>query len=52
MEEYLIVDGYNIISSWPNLKHIKEENLEHAREKLIEALATHRSLSGRSESVV
>ncbi|SHH43953.1 NYN domain-containing protein [Tepidibacter thalassicus] len=38
MKEYLIVDGYNIINAWDDLKRIGNENLEYAREKLIELL--------------
>ena len=32
----LIVDGYNIINSWVDLKKIKNSSLERARNKLIE----------------
>lgn len=32
------MDGYNIINAWPNLVKLKDENLEHARDKLIEIL--------------
>ncbi|MBZ4655245.1 MAG: hypothetical protein JG781_2604 [Peptococcaceae bacterium] len=38
MVEYLVVDGYNIINSWPELNRLKEESFEHARIKLIETL--------------
>jgi len=32
MEEILIVDGYNIIGDWPELKDLKnKESLEDAR---------------------
>lgn len=39
------VDGYNIINSWPELIHIKENSLELAREKLIDEMAEYASLS-------
>ena len=35
-KDYLIVDGYNIINAWDELKEIAISDLEHAREKLIE----------------
>ncbi len=38
MEEYLVVDGYNIIYAWPYLDRLKNENLEHARDKLVDTL--------------
>lgn len=36
---YLFIDGYNIIGAWPELIHLKEENLEEARIKLIDILS-------------
>ncbi|WP_143132342.1 NYN domain-containing protein, partial [Clostridioides difficile] len=30
----LIIDGYNIINAWDNLKELAKEDLEDAREKL------------------
>ena len=36
MEEILIVDGYNIIGAWPNLREIKDRGeLEEARDSLL-----------------
>ena len=52
MKEYLIVDGYNIIGAWPELQDLKEENLEHARERLIEMLSVHAALSKRKVILV
>lgn len=37
-DEYLLVDGYNIIFSWKGLKKIAEISLEDARDKLINIL--------------
>jgi ribosomal protection tetracycline resistance protein len=34
----LVVDGYNILHAWPELKEVMNENLERAREKLIAIL--------------
>ncbi len=36
--EYLLVDGYNIIFSWEDLKELAEVNLEAARGKLMDIL--------------
>ncbi|HZK58001.1 MAG TPA: NYN domain-containing protein [Clostridia bacterium] len=38
MEEYLILDGYNVINSWPKLKSLMEESLETARDGLIDVM--------------
>ncbi len=37
--EYLFVDGYNIINSWDNLRELSKLSLEVAREELIEIMA-------------
>lgn len=52
MEEYLIIDGYNIINAWPNLIPIKEENLAFAREKLIDIIAEYVAISKRKTFLV
>ena len=52
MKEYLIVDGYNIIGAWPELQELKENNLEHARARLIEILSVHAELSKRKVILV
>lgn len=38
MEEYLLVDGYNIIFAWDELKELAEENMDAARYKLMDIL--------------
>jgi len=43
---YLIVDGYNIINAWPELKTFEEGDLEGARNKLIELLENYRAYKG------
>lgn len=43
MEEYLILDGYNVINSWPELKLLMEESLEIARDELIDLMAEYRA---------
>ena len=37
-QEFILVDGYNIIFAWEDLKKIAQENLEAARAQLIERL--------------
>lgn len=44
--EYLLVDGYNIINSWPELRVLAEESLEDARERLIHILADYQGYRG------
>lgn len=39
--EYLLVDGYNIIFAWDELKKLAEENLELARNTLINILCNY-----------
>ncbi len=46
MGSYLIVDGYNIINSWTNLKSLANEDMEEARGKLIEILASYKAYKG------
>ncbi|MBS4026889.1 MAG: NYN domain-containing protein, partial [Clostridia bacterium] len=31
MEDFLIVDGYNVINNWEELKKLSGESFEHAR---------------------
>lgn len=44
-KEYLFVDGYNIINSWERLKELKDNDLEGARDKLINILAEYKHYS-------
>lgn len=39
--EYLLVDGYNIIFAWDELKKIAKDSLESARQRLIDILANY-----------
>lgn len=38
-EEYLLVDGYNIIFAWDSLKELAQHNLDGARGKLMDILS-------------
>ncbi|MBO5199070.1 MAG: NYN domain-containing protein [Lachnospiraceae bacterium] len=40
-QEFLLVDGYNIIFAWPDLKKIAEDNLESARVRLADVLCNY-----------
>jgi len=42
----IYVDGYNVISSWHELREAKEYSLEAAREKLIEILQNYSTYKG------
>ncbi|WP_027717379.1 NYN domain-containing protein [Desulfovirgula thermocuniculi] len=52
MEEYLIVDGYNIIHAWPELERIYRTSMEHARARLVDILVNYAALSGEHVVVV
>lgn len=41
--EYLLVDGYNIIFAWDDLKAIASDNLDAARQLLIDTLVNYQS---------
>lgn len=43
-EEYLLVDGYNIIHAWPELKELTDENMDGARMKLLETLSNYQGI--------
>ncbi|MDE5770126.1 MAG: NYN domain-containing protein, partial [Ruminococcus sp.] len=45
-KEYLLVDGYNIIFSWDELKKIADENLDAARSELINMMCNYQGYAG------
>ncbi|WP_250278528.1 NYN domain-containing protein [[Clostridium] colinum] len=45
-KEYLLVDGYNIIFAWEDLKKMCEHSLEDARDKLISILSNYQGAKG------
>lgn len=51
-EEYLLVDGYNIIFAWPELKALAEQNLDSARLSLMEQLSNYQGIRGGTVIVV
>lgn len=46
LKEYLLVDGYNIIFAWEDLQKLAEENIDAARDKLIDILSAYQSFRG------
>jgi ribosomal protection tetracycline resistance protein len=43
-EEYLLVDGYNIIHAWPELKELADDNMDGARMKLLDTLSNYQGI--------
>ncbi len=46
VNEYLLVDGYNIIFAWDELKKIADDSLDLARDKLIGILKNYQGAKG------
>lgn len=46
LEEYLLVDGYNIIFAWPELNALSKDNLDSARRKLMDILCNYQGYKG------
>ena len=42
--DYLLVDGYNIIFAWPELKELADENMDSAKIKLLDILSNYQSI--------
>lgn len=40
-EEYLLVDGYNVIFSWEDLTELAKENIDSAKDKLMDCLSNY-----------
>ncbi|MFR3559750.1 MAG: NYN domain-containing protein [Paraclostridium sordellii] len=52
INHYLIIDGYNIINAWDDLKQIAIDDLDAAREKLINIIIEYAEFSGQKAIVV
>jgi len=50
--DILLVDGYNIIGSWPELQELKKKDLAAARDKLVEKMAEYQGYTGYRVVVV
>ena len=46
MEEYLLVDGYNIIFAWEDLRELAKVNIDSARGKLKDILCDYQGYTG------
>lgn len=51
-QDYLLVDGYNIIFSWDELKTLAATNLDSARSKLLDILSNYAGYTARETIVV
>ncbi|WP_028400840.1 NYN domain-containing protein [Ectobacillus panaciterrae] len=52
MKEILLVDGYNIIGAWEALRKLKEEELQAARDLLIDKMADYQGYTGTKVIIV
>lgn len=50
--QILLVDGYNIIGAWSELRELKEVKLLEARDRLIELMAEYKAYTGARVIVV
>lgn len=46
MQTILLVDGYNMIGAWKQLRHLRDSNLEEARNRLLELMAEYKAALG------
>ncbi len=51
-KDYLIIDGYNIIFGWDELKELAKDNIEYARSKLINMLANYKAYKGNEVCLI
>ena len=51
-EPYLLVDGYNVIFAWQDLKELAQVNLDGARGKLMDILCDYQAMKGCQVIVV
>lgn len=47
VEKYLLVDGYNIIFSWPDLNELAHNSMDRARDALINELCSYQSYTSQ-----
>lgn len=50
--DLLIVDGYNMIGAWPNLRTLKDTDLAQARDILVQQLAEYQAVTGFKVTIV
>lgn len=51
-DSFIIVDGYNIIFAWEELKKLAQKNMDSARDSLLEILANYQGFTGCKMVVV
>ncbi len=51
-EEYLLVDGYNIIFAWENLNELSRTNIDSARDKLMDIMCNYQGYTKKNVIVV
>src|SRR5690625_4830031 len=52
MRDVLVVDGYNIIGAWDELKELTKTDMAQARDRLIELMADYQAYSGYKVIIV
>jgi predicted RNA-binding protein with PIN domain len=50
--EKLLVDGYNVVHAWPELKSLLRQSLEDARDRLLDRMAVYSQVTGADVTVV
>lgn len=51
-EQYLLVDGYNVIHAWPELKELADQDMDIARTRLLDALSSYQGVKKNKIMVV
>jgi predicted RNA-binding protein with PIN domain len=46
MKDILLVDGYNMVGAWPELRALKDRDFGLARDRLIEVMAEYQAYTG------
>ncbi|GAF66184.1 NYN domain-containing protein [Alkalihalobacillus trypoxylicola] len=52
MKDILLVDGYNMIGAWPELRKLRDKDLELARNRLVEVMAEYQAYTGYEVKVI
>lgn len=51
-EDFLLIDGYNIIFAWEELRKLAESNIDSARDRLIEKIGNYQGYKGMNVILV
>lgn len=46
MQNILLVDGYNMIGAWKELRALRDDNFEDSRDRLVELMAEYKAVKG------